>query len=61
MKVEGHLNAILAGKIARESNCKKLILTHFYPICDDYDILGQCKEEFSGDIILAEDLMTTEI
>ena len=61
IKVEGHLNATLAGKIARESNCKKLILTHFYPICDDYDIFGQCKEEFSGDIILAEDLMTTEI
>jgi ribonuclease BN (tRNA processing enzyme) len=61
MKVEGHLNATLAGKIARESNCKKLILTHFYPICDDYDILGQCKEEFSGDIILAEDLMSIEI
>jgi ribonuclease BN (tRNA processing enzyme) len=61
IKVEGHLNATLAGKIARESNCKKLVLTHFYPICDDYDILGQCREEFSGDIILAEDLMSIEI
>ncbi|ODS30502.1 MAG: beta-lactamase domain-containing protein [Candidatus Scalindua rubra] len=61
IKVEGHLNSTLAGRIARESNCKKLILTHFYPICDDYDILGQCKEEFSGEILLAEDLMTIEI
>jgi ribonuclease BN (tRNA processing enzyme) len=61
IEAEGHLNATLAGKIARESNCKKLILTHFYPICDDHDILGQCKEEFSGDLILAEDLMNIEI
>lgn len=61
IKVDGHLNSTLAGRIARESNCKKLILTHFYPICDDYDILGQCKEEFSGEIVLAEDLMTIEV
>ncbi|MFQ5963152.1 MAG: MBL fold metallo-hydrolase [Candidatus Scalinduaceae bacterium] len=61
MRVEGHLNSTLAGRIARESNCKKLVLTHFYPICDEYDILGQCKEEFKGKIILAEDLMSIEI
>jgi ribonuclease BN (tRNA processing enzyme) len=61
IKVDGHLNSTLAGKIARESNCKKLILTHFYPICDDYDILEECREEFSGEIVLAEDLMTIEV
>ena len=61
IKVEGHLNSTLAGRIARESNCKKLILTHFYPICDDYDILGECREEFSGETVLAEDLMTIEV
>lgn len=61
IKVDGHLNSSLAGRIARKSNCKKLVLTHFYPICDDYDILGQCREEFSGEIVLAEDLMTIVI
>ncbi len=61
IKVDGHLNSTLAGKIAREANCKKLILTHFYPICDDYDILGECREEFSGEIVIAEDLMTIEV
>ena len=61
IKVDGHLNPTLAGRIARESNCKKLVLTHFYPICDDYDILGQCKDEFNGEIVLAEDLMTFEV
>lgn len=54
------LNAF-AGRIARESNCKKLVLTHFYPICGDYDISGQCKEEFNGEVVLAEDLMTIEV
>ncbi len=61
IKMDGHLNSTLAGRIARESNCKKLVLTHFYPICDDYDILGECREEFSGEIVLAEDLMTVEV
>ncbi|KHE92622.1 MAG: hypothetical protein SCABRO_01623, partial [Candidatus Scalindua brodae] len=61
IKVDGHLNSTLAGKVARESNCKKLILTHFYPICDDYDILGECREEFSGEIVLAEDLMVFNV
>ena len=61
IKVDGHLNSTLAGKVARESNCKKLILTHFYPICDDYDILGECREEFSGEVVLAEDLMTIDV
>ncbi len=40
---------------------RKLILTHFYPICDDYDILGECRVEFGGEIVLAEDLMTIEV
>ncbi len=61
IKVEGHLNSSLAGRVAREAHCRKLILTHFYPICDQYDILGQCKEEFGGEIVVAEDLMTVEI
>ncbi len=56
-KKEGHLIPSLAGRIARESHCKKLLLTHLYPICDQYDILDQCKKVFPGEIILGEDLM----
>jgi ribonuclease BN (tRNA processing enzyme) len=33
-KVEGHLIPSLVGRIGLESRCKKLLLTHFYPICD---------------------------
>ncbi len=61
MKVEGHLTPYLAGRIASESHCKKLILTHFYPQCDSINILSQCKRIFDGEIIIAEDLMKIKV
>ena len=60
-KVEGHLTPALAGRIASESRSKRLLLTHFYPVCDQFDILTQCRETFAGEVILAEDLMRTKI
>jgi len=56
-KKKGHLTPSVAGRIASESHCKKLILTHMYPICDRYPILKQCKGYFKGKIILAKDNM----
>jgi len=56
-RVSGHLTPSLAGQIAKRSNCKKLILTHFYPVCDSHDILNQCRSVYQGEIVLAEDLM----
>lgn len=60
-KVEGHLTPSLAGRIAFESQCKKLLLTHFYPPCDQVDILQPCQKVFKGEIILAEDLLRIPI
>jgi ribonuclease BN (tRNA processing enzyme) len=60
-KVEGHLTPSRAGRIGSESHCKQLLLTHFYPICDQFDILKQCGQVYKGKIILAEDLMKMEI
>jgi ribonuclease BN (tRNA processing enzyme) len=56
-KVEGHLTPSLAGRIALESRCKKLLLTHLYPVCDQFDIVNQCRQAYKGEIILGEDLM----
>lgn len=56
-RVKGHLTPSLAAKIASEANCKRLILTHFYPICDSYPILKECREYFKGKVILAKDNM----
>lgn len=60
-KVEGHLTPSLAGRIARESGCRRLLLTHLYPVCDQYDIFHQCRQVYSGEIILGEDLMRIKI
>jgi len=60
-KVEGHLTPSLAGRIALESRCKKLLLTHLYPVCDQFDIVNQCRQAYKGDIILGEDLMRIPI
>jgi ribonuclease BN (tRNA processing enzyme) len=60
-KVEGHLTPSLAGRIGLESHCKKLLLIHLYPICDQFDILRQCRQTYQGEIILGEDLMTIQI
>ncbi len=60
-KKAGHLTPALAGKIAREAACKKLLLTHFYPVFQGHNILGECGREFPGEIILAEDGMKLSI
>lgn len=56
-KVKGHLTPYFAGKIAQEAGCSKLLLTHLYPICDQWDVLSQCQKVFSGEVRLAEDGM----
>ena len=60
-RVQGHLTPSLAGRIGLESRCKKLLLTHLYPICDQYDVVRQCKEAYGGDIMVGEDLMKIEV
>lgn len=60
-KVEGHLTPSLAGRIALESGCKKLLLTHLYPVCDQFDILKECRRVFKGETVLADDLMRVKI
>jgi ribonuclease BN (tRNA processing enzyme) len=57
MKVQGHLTPSLAGKIAKEANVKKLVLTHLYPECDQVDMESQCRKTWRGELILAVDLL----
>jgi ribonuclease BN (tRNA processing enzyme) len=60
-KVEGHLTPSLAGRIAAEAHCRRLLLTHLYPPCDRVDMAEQCREVFDGQIILAEDFMRISV
>jgi len=60
-KVDGHLTPSLAGRIGSESHCKRLLLTHLYPVCDQFDIVNECRQVYKGDLILGEDLMRVTI
>jgi ribonuclease BN (tRNA processing enzyme) len=61
MPCVGHLSPTLAGRVAREAQCRKLLLTHFYPPCDTNDLLTPLRKEFSGEVIVAEDLMKVSL
>ena len=57
MKVQGHMTPTECGKLAQKANCRKLCLTHFYPVCDPKNVREKCLAEYRGDLFLAEDLM----
>jgi ribonuclease BN (tRNA processing enzyme) len=61
MRVPGHLTPSLAGEIATRSGVKKLVLTHFYPECDQVNIERECRKTYTGPLVLAEDLMQIEV
>ncbi len=60
-KQDGHLTPSLAAKIAAQSNCRHLILTHFYPVFTNVDILKISRQYFNGKVTLAEDLMQIDL
>jgi len=60
-RISGHLTPSLAGDIATRAEVGKLVLTHFYPECDNTDIRQECRRSYDGPLVLAEDLMTIKI
>ena len=54
-KVPGHLTPAEAGRLAAEAGAGRLLLTHFYPPCDAVDVAALAAQEFSGEILRAED------
>jgi ribonuclease BN (tRNA processing enzyme) len=61
LKVDGHLTPSLAGRIATRANVARLVLTHFYPECDQADIAKECRKTYSGPLVLARDLMNLKL
>lgn len=59
--VAGHLTPSLAGRMAAETGARQLLLTHFYPDCEDVDLAAQCRRTYAGPVLLAKDLMTLEV
>jgi ribonuclease BN (tRNA processing enzyme) len=60
-RIPGHLTPVLAGRIANEAAVRQLLLTHFYPACDNVDVADQCRRTYRGPLLLAEDLMTVQV
>lgn len=56
-KQAGHLIPSEVGKMAAASGCRRLLLTHFYPPCDESDLLTPLRAHYSGPVDLAEDGM----
>ncbi|MGQ9689527.1 MAG: MBL fold metallo-hydrolase [Desulfobaccales bacterium] len=54
-KVPGHLTPTEAGRLATRAGVPRLLLTHFYPPCDEVDVVALARREFAGEIIRAED------
>lgn len=62
MKVAGHLSASECGMVAQKAGVKKLVLSHIYPAdAPDIDRVEESREVFTGDIVLAEDLMEIDM
>lgn len=56
-KVSGHLTPAEAGAIAAAAGVGRLVLTHFYPACEDADLEAECRKTYGGPLSLAHDLM----
>jgi len=60
-KVPGHLTPTEAGRLAQRAGVPRLLLTHFYPPCDAVDVIALAAQEFSGEIIRAEDDLVIQV
>jgi ribonuclease BN (tRNA processing enzyme) len=60
-KVPGHLTPGEAGRMAAAAGAKRLLLTHFYPPCDEVDVVALAGQEFNGEILRAEDGLRLEV
>jgi len=56
-----HINTAQIGQLCKESNVKKVILSHLTHWVNDRNIIAEVREKYSGEVALAEDLMVLEV
>jgi len=60
-KKEGHLTPTACGRLAAQTRCKRLVLTHFYPSVLSQDIPTLVKGHYTGPVDLAYDGMQIQV
>lgn len=53
----GHMHAGECGQVAREAGVRHLVLSHFYPVAERYDVKSQAGRQFGGRISVGHDLL----
>jgi ribonuclease BN (tRNA processing enzyme) len=48
------------GRVAQEAGVSRLLLSHFYPLAERYDVKSQAGKHFRGRITRARDLLRIE-
>lgn len=56
-----HMHAGDCGKVAQEAGVRRLILSHFYPVAERYDVKAQAGRHFKGRIVKGRDLFSTAV
>lgn len=56
-----HMHAGDCGKVAAASGVKRLILSHFYPVAERYDVRRQAARHFRGRVSKGRDLMKVKV
>ncbi|MDA0374716.1 MAG: ribonuclease Z [Planctomycetota bacterium] len=57
----GHMTPAEAGRAAAAAGVHTLVPTHFYPECDGHDLEAEARAEFTGEVVLARDLLSFEL
>lgn len=54
---EHHMHAGECGRVAQEAGVRHLILSHFYPQTERYDVCEEARQRYQGRVSMARDLM----
>lgn len=57
-----HMNSRTAAETAQEAGLSRVVLTHFYPLCDGVDLAAEVRAAgYGGELVLAEDGMVLDV
>ncbi len=60
-KVEGHMTPTECAQVAEAAGVNMLVLSHLYPEVENSNLTQSVEQVFSGEVVVAQDLMELEI